>query len=103
MSMDYRERVEKGLFDRVTVIDENGDKVDVFNWLTVKSVARVRGDNPVYEQFDDEVRIGAGDSWMDPDAVTERVAEEMKANAGIDVRDHGIRVIDPTAEEADLV
>lgn len=101
--MDYHQRVEKGLFDRVTVIDENGEEVEVFNWLTVQTVARARGDNPVFEQFDDDVRIGAGDSWMDPEAVTERVAEELQDARGIDVRDHDIRVIDPTDEEVQVV
>lgn len=101
--MDYHERIEKGLFDRATVIDEDGDEVEVFNWLTVKTEARVRGDNPVFEQFEDAVRIGAGDSWMHPEAVTERVAEELQDARGIDVRDHDIRVIDPTDEAVQVV
>lgn len=97
------ERVEKGLFDTVDVVDEDGEEVTVYNWLTVKTVARVRGDNPVYEQFGDDTRIGAGDSWMEPEAVTQRVAEEMEVNAGIDVEEHDIRVIDVQSDEVTVV
>lgn len=97
------ERVEKGHFDRVTVVDEDGIEVEVFNWVTVQTMARVRGNNPVVQRFDDEAKIGAGDSPVKPDAVTQRVDEELQEEFNIDVRDHDIRVIDPTAEEVDLV
>lgn len=103
MSVDHQERVEKGLFESVTVIDENGDEVTVYNWLTVKTEARVRGHNPVFEQFEDAVKIGAGDSWMEPEAVTEMVALELEDQRGIDVREHGIRVIDTSSEEVTVV
>lgn len=103
MTVDYHERIEKGRFDRVTVIDENGEEVEVFNWITVNLTDRVRGYNPVYERFGDGIEIGAGDSMMDPDAVTKDIAEELQDSLGIDVRDHGIRVIDPTAEGVDVV
>ena len=103
MSIKHHERIETGLFDRVTVIDENGDEVEVFNWLTVQTVSRVCGYNPVFEQFDDGVKIGAGDSWEQPEAVTKRVAEELQDELGIDVRDHDIRVIDTTDEEVQVV
>lgn len=101
--MEQQERVQKGLYDSVTVQDENGDEVRVYNWLSVKTEATVRGSNPVFQQFDDGVKIGAGDSWVEPDAVSDRVAEELQEARGIDVRDHGIRVIDPTAEDVDVV
>lgn len=101
--MNYHEKVEKGLFESTTVIDENGDEVDIYNWVTVKTVSRVRGHNPVFEQFEDDVRIGAGDSWMHPEAVTPEVAEELQDARGIDVRDHDIRVVDPTDEEVDIL
>jgi len=101
--MQQQERLEKGLYDSVTVRDANGDEVRVYNWLSVKTESRVRGSNPVFQQFDDAVKIGAGDSWMKPEAVSDRVAEELQEARGIDVRDHGIRVINPTAEEVDVL
>ncbi len=101
--MQQQERVENGLYDSVTVRDEDGDEVRVYNWLSVKTEAEVRGSNPVFQQIDDAVKIGAGDSWTEPDAVSERVAKELQEARGIDVRDHDIRVIDPTAEEVDVL
>lgn len=86
--------------DRITV-EKDGEEIEVFNWVTVKQPAIVRGSNPVVDKADP--KIGAGDSMMDPDAVTEWVAEEVWAEYSIDVEDQGIDVIDPIAEEVTVL
>lgn len=88
--------------DRLNVIDEGGDEREVFGWATVQRTSTVRGSNPVVDYG--EPRISAGDAiGMDPDAVTHWLAEEIEHEFGVDVRNHGIDVIDPTAEEVDVL
>jgi hypothetical protein len=89
--------------DRLTVIDEDGDECEVFGWATVERASRVRGGtNPAVEHF--EPTISAGDAiGLDPDAVTHWLAEEIEHEFGVDVRDQGIDVIDPTSEEVDVL
>ena len=88
--------------DRLDVLDADGDEREVFGWATVQRTSTVRGSNPVVDHG--EPRISAGDAiGMDPDAVTHWLAEEIEHEFGGDVRDHGIDVIDPTAEEDDVL
>jgi len=88
--------------DRLTVIDENDDEREVFGWATVQRTSTVRGSNPVVDHG--EPRISAGDAiGMDPDAVTHWLADVIRDEFGLDVRDQGIDVIDPTAEEVDVL
>jgi len=75
----------------------DGEEIEVFNWVNIQQPAVVRGHNPVVEKFDAE--IGAGDGAKTPGAVTHWIAEELLHEFGIEVEDHGIEVIDPTAEE----
>ena len=96
MSLSLRQR------DRLTVSDADGDEREVFGWATVERHSTVRGSNPVVDHG--EPRISAGDAiGMDPDAVTHWPAEEIDHQFGVDVRDHGIDVIDPTDEEVDVL
>lgn len=87
--------------DRLTVRDENDEEREVFGWATVEIAARVRGSNPVVDQFEPD--IFAGDSRMKPEAVTHWLAEEIETEYRVDVRDHDIDVIDPTDEEVDVL
>ena len=89
--------------DRLTVIDADGEEREVFGWATVERASRVRGGtNPVVEHS--EPTISAGDAvGMDPEAVTHWLAEEIQHEFGVNVRDHGIDVIDPTSEEVDVL
>ena len=88
--------------DRLDVIDEDGEEREVFGWATVQRASTVRGSNPVVDHG--ELTISAGDAiGMDPDAVTHWLAEEIDHEFGVDVRDHGIDVIDPTSEEVDVL
>lgn len=88
--------------DRLTVIDEDGEEREVFGWATVQRASTVRGSNPVVDHG--EPRISAGDAiGMDPEAVTHWLAQEIEDEFGVDVRDHGIDVIDPTSEEVDVL
>ena len=91
------------LRDRITVV-KDGEEIEVYNWVNIKQPAIVRGNNPVVETFDCD--IGAGDSTMKPDAITEWVAEELWHEFSIsesDLREKGIGVIDVESEEVDLV
>jgi hypothetical protein len=99
--MPTQERLERGMFERVTVEDADGEEVDVYNWVNVEQRTIIRGHNPTVEQFGAD--IGAGDSPEPPEAVTPEVAEELHWEHSIDVVDHDIRVIDPTAEEVDVL
>lgn len=76
-------------------VERDGEQIDVYNWVNVSKPMVIRGHNPTHETF--EAEIGAGDSPKTPDAVTHWVAEEMRYE-GIDPEDHGIDVIDPTAD-----
>ena len=88
--------------DRLNVIDAEGDEREVFGWATVQRTSTVRGSNPVVDHG--EARISAGDAiGMDPEAVTHWLAEELEHEFGLDVRDHGIDVIDPTDEGVDVL
>lgn len=82
-------------------VARDGEEIDVFNWATVMQAARVRGHNPVHETLD--TSIGAGDSRMDPDAVTPWLAEELRATCNVDPEEHGIEIIDPMAEGVDVL
>jgi hypothetical protein len=86
--------------DTLTV-DVDGEELEVYGWLNIERRTTYRGSNPVVAPGEPE--IGAGDSRMKPEAVTHWVAEEVEADSGIDVEDHGIRVIDPTDEEVDVL
>jgi hypothetical protein len=86
--------------ERITV-RRDGEEVDVFNWVTVQQASRVRGHNPVVETVD--TQIGAGDSMMEPDAVTPWVAEELQDEFYIDVEERGIEVIDPEADDVEVL
>ena len=88
------------LQERLTV-EKDGGEIEVFNWVNIQQPAVVRGHNPVVETFDAE--IGAGDSPMKPDAVTEWVAEELWHELGIEVEDHDIEVIDVESEEVEVL
>ncbi|WP_157884863.1 hypothetical protein [Halorubrum aethiopicum] len=88
--------------DRLSVIDEDGEEREVFGWVTIERTSTVRGSNPVVDHG--EPTISAGDAiGMDPDAVTHWVAQEVEDEFLIDVRDHGIDVIDPTSEEVTVL
>jgi len=86
--------------DRLTV-HVDGEELEVYGWLNIERRTTYRGSNPVVAPG--EPKIGAGDSRMKPDAVTHWVAEEVEDDAGIDLEDYGIRVIDPTAEEVNVL
>lgn len=98
MSSENLRRLQRK--DRLTVA-RDGEEIEVFNWVNVSQPAIVRGSNPVVEKFDPD--IGAGDSPMKPKAVTTWVAEELWHEFSIEVEDHDIEVIDPTAEEVDVL
>jgi len=83
MTLRHRDRLH---------VERDGEEVEVFNWVNVKHPAVVRGGNPVVERFDAE--IGAGDSTVEPDAVTEWVAAELDREFSIDVSEHGIEIVD---------
>lgn len=78
--------------DRIRV-ERDGEEIEVFNWVNISQPSVVRGIGSI-ETFD--ARIGAGDSGIEPEAVTEWVAEELWNEFGIEVEKHGIEVIDPT-------
>ena len=80
---------------------KDGEEVEVFGWVNIQRHSLIRGSNPVVDHG--EADIGAGDGRRDPDAVTHWVAEEVQSEFDIDVRDHGIDVVDPTAEEVDVL
>jgi len=90
--------------DRIDVVRETDDgereELTVFNWVTLSNPKRFRGYNPTMETFDPQ--IGAGDTQMAPDAVTKWGADEIQSEEHIDVRDHGIEVIDIEDDDIDV-
>jgi len=88
--------------NRLAVTDKNGEEREVFGWATVQCTSTVCGSNPVVDHG--EPTISAGDAiGMDPDAVTHWLAEEIETEFQIDLRDHGIDVIDPMSEGKDVL
>jgi len=81
--------------DTITV-HRDGERIEVYNWVNLKQPALVRGASTI-EKF--EAEIGAGDSSMDPDYVTEWVAEDLWHEFGIDVENYGIEAIDVESDE----
>jgi len=97
--MGLTERVEKGLYDMVTVVVD-GEEIDVYNEVTVTRSHSVTPNQT--ESY--TVRIEAGNGGIGkPAAVSQQLAETLATDYNIDLTDHGIDVIDPTAEEVDLV
>lgn len=94
MQLSLRQR------EHITV-RRDGEEIEVYNWVNITRQTTVRGHNPCVERGDPT--LGAGDSTMDPDAVTHWVADELEDEFYIDVTDHGIEVIDPTAEEVEVL
>jgi len=94
-----QDRLESGAYDRVTVLVD-GKEVEVFNWMTVRKQFTVRAN----QMGAHTLSVEAGDGGIGkPDAVSPELAEELDYHLNIDVADRGIDVIDPTAEEVDLV
>lgn len=85
--------------DRLEVVHD-GEKKTVFNWVNVTLPAVIYAGAGQVEHF--EADIGAGDSSMAPDAVTHWIAEELSFEFHVDVEQHDIGVIDPTADEVDV-
>jgi hypothetical protein len=88
------------LGDRFEVL-RDGEELEVYNWVNIKQPAIVRGDNPAVEKF--EAEIGAGDSSMHPDHVTEEVAEELWHEFGIEVEKHDIEAVDVESDDVELL
>lgn len=98
-----RDRVERGLFDRVEV-RHDGEEVTVFGWATVEVHEQTRFQAGSQETFRGTVRIEAGDGGIGvPEAVAPFLADAILDTYSIDVEDHGIDVIDPASEEVDLL
>lgn len=86
--------------DRITV-EKDGEEIDVFNHVSVENHHYVNSVNG-YETF--EPRIYDGDNpTQPPEVITERVADLLWAEWGIEAEDHGIDVIDPSDEDATVV
>jgi hypothetical protein len=98
--MNHTERIERGMYERIEAVID-GEEVTIWNWVNVLQPAHVRGHNPTVEKFD--ARIGAGDMQEPPEYVTERVAEELWHEFGVEAENHGFEVVDPTSDEVQLV
>jgi len=94
LSLNQRERIE---------VKVDGEEVTVFNWVNLSQPATVRGHNPVVEPY--ETAVYAGDSQMEPDAVTHWVADELEEVSliNVDLDAQGIDVIDVTSEEVTIL
>ena len=88
--------------DRLTVQDENGEEVEVFNHASVVQRHYVNSVNG-YESFEPIVSEGDTGRGRTPEAVTKRLSDLLYDEFGIDVEDIGVRVIDPGSEEVDVL
>lgn len=116
MSLQHRERIkaERQIADDVeteneTRTDEDGqrwEEIEVWNFLNVTMAHQVRGGNPTHETFLGESRIEkGGGAGGQPDYVTERVAEELWHEHGIDLPhdEFDIDVIDVESEDVNIL
>lgn len=102
--MSTTERIEKGLFDSVEVLDSEGVERTVFNVVSVTVHDQYRLGPSSSERFRGGVTIEAGDGGIgEPDAVTPNAADLLELECNVNVAEHDIEVIDPNAEEVDLL
>ena len=78
------------------VIERDGGEVDVWNVVSVGQMGekRFHGFEPHVDTVKKTKPCITTQSGERPEAVTEWVADEIQDEMGIDVRDHGIEVID---------
>lgn len=88
--------------DRITVEDENGEEIEVFNHASVVERHYVNSVNG-YETFEPIVSEGNSMAGEKPDAITERLARVLYDEFGCEVEDLGIRVIDPEDENVNVL
>jgi len=85
--------------DRIRV-RRDGEELEVYNCVNIKTIAVVRGGNPTVERFHGETEVAGGESGKQtPDAVTHWVANELRREFNYDPVKYGIEVINPTSED----
>lgn len=80
------------------VITEDGEQVTVYDDIQITTCKEFyRGG---WEQYPADVGIDGG-GWPSDGAITQELAEDIHHEVGIDVRDHGVTVVD--MDEVDLI
>lgn len=87
--------------DLITVL-KDGEEIDVFNHVSVSQHHYVNSMNS-YETFEPDIAKGDMGTGPKPEAVTERVATLLWGEFGIEVENLDIKVIDPDADDVDVL
>ena len=87
--------------DRLTV-EHDGEEIEVFNHVSVAQYHYVNSVNG-YETFEPDISKGDMGGGPSPEYVTERVAELLYHEFGIEVEQHGIEAIDLDADEVTVL
>lgn len=91
--------------ERFTVVRDDGDEeLEVYNWINFQRLEKwVVWGHGMAECFNEGPEIGAGDSSMTPEAVTQWLADELAREHNINVTKLGIEVIDVESDEVDVL
>lgn len=87
------------LQDRITV-RKDGEEIYVYNLVNIEQPAEVRGESEVRRH---KAGIGAGDSFVPPEYVTEWVAQTLYDEFGIKVEDRDITAVDIESEDVTVL
>lgn len=71
-------------------IDGGEDRLRVYNWGNVQLHEQLRPGSVERTQ----IFVNAGDATFPPDAITQRFAEQLADEYGVDMTNHDIKVVD---------
>lgn len=86
--------------DRIT-IERDGERLDVFNWVNITQKSVIYAGAGSTERF--TMEIGAGDSSIKPERITEWIAKELWHEYGFDAEENGIEVVDVESDEVTVL
>jgi len=80
-------------------IDGVKDRLRVYDWGNVQIHEQLREDSVERTQ----IFINAGDATFPPDAITQRFAEQLADEYGVDMSNHDIKVVDIDSDEVSVL
>jgi hypothetical protein len=80
-------------------VRRDGDELKVYNWGNVQIHEQLRPG----EVERTNVFVNAGDATFPPDHITQRFADQLADEHGIDATEHGIDVVDLDSDEVSIL
>lgn len=82
------------------LVQRDGEELEVYNWCSLVRRHQIFA-NGSSEEF--SPKIGAGDSTMTPEYVTERLADQLWHDHNIEVENEGIEAVDINSDEVTVL